>query len=94
MRQPDDFMIRKPKDEDVADEAAEFAFFGPPHAEERFRFLILRENGDDISLLPGEGRFKKGLSAWRWSEAKGGDHERYMVQKTKHNRIDLRRMPK
>ncbi len=93
MRQPDDFLIRKPKPEDHPSDEAEFTFFGPPHAEERFRFLVLRESGDDISVLPGEGRFKKGLDAWRWEEAKGGEPERYIVLKTKHNRIDLRRMP-
>jgi hypothetical protein len=95
MHKPGNDIFTRRKNEAQAknkSDEAQFTWFGPVDAQDRFRFLVVREDGDDISILPGEGRFKKGLRAWRWDAAEGGEHETYVVQKTKHNRIDLRRV--
>ena len=36
--------------------------------------------------------FKRGLIAWRWEEADGGEPTPYVTVKTTHRRIDLRRV--
>jgi hypothetical protein len=92
-RQADDFLVKR-RDDDAKkhpDGEAEFTYFGPVGDPNRFRFLVLREDGDLISILPGEGRFKKGLHAWRWEEDEGGEPTDYLVLKTRSNRIDLKR---
>ncbi len=86
-----DFLVRRQEKEAPAEEA-KFAYFGPPHAEDRFRFVIAKEDGDTISIVPGEGRFKRGLIAWRWEEAEGGESTPYVTEKTNARRIDLRRL--
>ena len=95
MHKPKDFLIsRKEESEDSnpAEEAV-FTYFGPPNEEDRFRFLVTREQGELISVIPGEGRFKKGLIAWRWDEDEGGEPTSYITIKTTSRRIDLQRMP-
>ena len=83
------------KRDDVPSEDAVFAWFSPPEpGQDRVKFLVTREEGDDLSILPGsEGRFKRGLRAWRWEDEEVTDHQVYVVVKTRHNRIDLRRLP-
>jgi hypothetical protein len=95
LRTSSDQFLSKRHDSDPDADDAVWAWLSPPHpGEERVKFLVTKEDGDVVSILPGqEGRFKTGLRAWRWKEEEGGEHEVYAVVKTKHNRIDLRRMP-
>lgn len=89
-----DSLIRSRRsDDDAADEAV-FTWFCPPgEPDSRFRFLVVREDDRDLSILPGtDARFKTGLKAWRFDEREGGEHSVYLVTKTRHNRIDLRRV--
>ncbi len=89
---PHDFLTSRKEQAQPAEEA-QFAWFGPPDADERYRFLIVRESGDDISLLPNsEARFKRGLRAWRYEAAEGGDPEVWVTVKTTARRVDLRRV--
>ena len=92
MANPDQFLRKR---EVGTAEDAVFTWLSPPSpGEQRNKFLLVKEGGDDISILPGsEARFKKGLRAWRFEQEEGGEHEVYMVLKTRHNRIDLRRVP-
>ncbi len=71
-----------------------YSWFGPPDTTERFRFAIVRESGDQVSLQPGMVKFKKGLTCLRWSAAEAGESELYMVLKTTPTRIDLQRAKK
>ena len=88
---PRDFLTTR-KEQAKPAEQATFTYFGPPGSEERFRFLVTRESGDLISVLPSnDGRFKRGLLAWRWEEAEGGEPTPYRTMKTTPRRIDLRR---
>jgi hypothetical protein len=95
MPQPNDFLVKreeKTAQKNPAEEAV-FTYFGPLGTTQRFRFLVLREAGDTISLLPGaDARFKVGLKALRWDQLEGGASTSYLVLKTKANRIDLRRL--
>ena len=99
MPQPNDFLVKRETKASEAHPAdgAQFTWFGPVDApEQRHRFLIVREDGDTISLVPGgEAKFKAGLSAWRWKAGKSEDPaERpvgYLVVKTTARRVDLRR---
>ena len=92
---PKDFLISRQK-ERAPSEETEFAWFGPPHSVERFRFVITREDGDTVSIIPGEGKFKRGLTAWRWDGPEGEDGEStsYVTVKASSRRIDLRRVTK
>ncbi len=67
-------------------------WFGPPDTMERFRFSVIREEGDTISVLPGAAKFKKGLTALRWDASEGGSSTLYHVLKTMPTRIDLKRV--
>lgn len=89
-----DFFTRRKEQNEAQSEsdAAEFAWFSPVGDDQRYRFLVVREEDENLSILPGEGRFKRGLRAWRWDAAEGGEHVTYVVLKTRHNRIDLRRV--
>lgn len=98
MPQPNDFLVKrddKNAQKNPAEEAV-FTYFGPvgtTEARQRFRFLVLKESGDTISVLPGaDARFKAGLKALRWEKAEGGTSTSYLVVKTKANRIDLRKI--
>ncbi len=95
MPQPNDFLVKR--DEKRAQknpsEEAVFTYLGPVGTTQRIRFLVLKEAGDLLSVLPGtERRFKSGLSALRWDEAEGGTSKTYLCVKTKPNRIDLRKL--
>ena len=95
MPQPNDFLVKREEKSAQKNPAGEavFTFFGPIGTTQRFRFLVLKETGDTISLLPGsEARFKTGLKAMRWDQAEGGTSTNYLVLKTKANRIDLRKI--
>ncbi len=94
MPQPNDFLVKrdeKSAQKNAGDDAV-FTYFGPEGTTQRFRFLVLKEAGDLLSVLPGaEARFKVGLKALRWNQAEGGESSNYMVLKTRPNRIDLRK---
>lgn len=94
MTQGKDFFTRRKEATEAENpaDAAEFTWFSPVDEDQRYRFLVLREGEGTLSILPGEGRFKRGLRAWRWDAAEGGSHETYVVLKTRHNRIDLQRV--
>ena len=71
-------------------ESGNFAWFGPVEdGGIRFRYAVIREEGAEISIQPGEARFKKGLKALRWPDREGGTSTTWMVAKTRPNRIDL-----
>jgi hypothetical protein len=95
MPQPNDFLVKreeKSAQKSPADDAV-FTYFGPEGVTQRFRFLVLKEAGDLLSVLPGaEAKFKTGLKAWRWEQVEGGKPTTYLVLKTKPNRIDLRKL--
>jgi len=95
MAQPNDFLVKreeKSAGKNPAEEAV-FTYLGPVGTTQRFRFLVLKEAGDLLSVLPGsESRFKTGLKALRWKEPEGGAWTTYLVLKTRPNRIDLRRI--
>ncbi len=96
IRNPSDQFLTQRQESEAPDEAAEFAWLSPPGQNDgRVRFLVTKESGDELSVLPGQqGRFKKGLRAWRWKDDEVTDgHEIYVCVKTRHNRIDLRRLP-
>lgn len=94
MRQKDDFLVKREQKADAAvpADAATFTWFGPAGVQDRFRFLVVREEGDLVSVQPiADARFKVGLDAWRWKEREGGSPETYVVLKTTSSRVDLRR---
>ena len=91
MPQPSDFLVKR-ENQKTSDDAV-FTWFGPVGTAQRYRFLVLKEAGDLVSILPGsEARFKTGLEALRWAAAEGGESTRFLVLKTRPNRIDLRRI--
>jgi hypothetical protein len=95
MPQPNDFLVKREEKSAAKNPAEEavFTWFGPVGTTQRFRFLVLKEAGETLSVLPGaEARFKTGLKALRWDAAEGGTSAEYLVVKTKPNRIDLRRL--
>ncbi len=88
---PHDFLTSRKEKAEPASEAT-FAYFGPEGAADRWRFLVTKEHDDVVSVLPHtEARFKKGLVAWRWDDAEGGEPTPYRTLKTTPRRIDLRR---
>jgi hypothetical protein len=95
MPQPSDFLVKRDARREMkspADDAV-FTYFGPVGTTQRYRFMVLKEAGDLMSLLPGaEARFKTGLKAVRWDQAEGGTSTEYLVLKTRPNRIDLRKL--
>jgi hypothetical protein len=95
MPQPSDFLVKRNEKNAMASPAGEavFAWFGPVDVQDRYRFLVVREAGDDVSVAPiSDAKFKVGLKAWRWKEREGGTPETYVVVKTKPTRVDLRRV--
>jgi hypothetical protein len=94
MPQPNDFLVKRNEKNAAASPASDavFTWFGPTDVQDRWRFLVEREAGDDISVAPiQDAKFKVGLKAWRWKEREGGTPETYVVVKTKPTRVDLRR---
>lgn len=70
--------------------AANFTWFGPTDDDAiRFRYAVIREEAAEVSIQPGEARFKKGLKALRWPDREGGTSTTWLVAKTRPNRIDL-----
>jgi hypothetical protein len=101
MPQPNDFLVKREQKQTEAhpgEGGAEFAWFGPLEAhEQRHRFLVVKEAGDDVSLVPGtEAKFKVGLKALRWKGAKSEDPKEvpgtYLVVKTTGRRVDLKKL--
>jgi hypothetical protein len=95
MAQPNDFLVKREEKSAQRSpaEEAQFTWFGPVGTTQRYRFLVLKEAGDLLSVLPGaEARFKTGLKALRWDGAEGGTSTTYLVLKTRPNRIDLRKI--
>ncbi len=95
MAQPNDFLVKREEKSASKSPAGEavFTYFGPVGTTQRFRFLVLKEGGDLLSVLPGsDARFKTGLKALRWDEPEGGASTEYIVLKTRPNRIDLRKI--
>jgi len=95
MSQPNDFLVKREEKSASKSPAGEavFTYFGPVGTTQRFRFLVLKEAAEILSVLPGsEGRFKTGLKALRWDEPEGGTSTPYLVLKTRPNRIDLRKI--
>jgi hypothetical protein len=95
MPQPNDFLVKREAKSQLRNpsDQAEFTFFGPVGTTQRFRFMVLKEAGDLLSILPGtDARFKTGLRALRWDQPEGGTSTTYLVLKTRPNRIDLRRI--
>ncbi len=75
-------------------ETAAYAWFSPVDAPElRLRYVVIKEEGDLLSIQPGEGRFKTGLFALRWTDQREGTSRKYRVAKTKPTRIDLTLVP-
>lgn len=90
----DDFLVKREKkaEETASPEGATFTYFGPVGVKDRFRFLVVREEGDQVSVAPiADAKFKVGLDAWRWKEREGGSPETYVVVKTTHSRVDLKK---
>jgi hypothetical protein len=90
----DDFLVKREKkaDDAKAAEDANFTYFGPSGVQERFRFLVVREEGGEVSVAPiTDAKFKVGLDAWRWKEREGGSPETYVVVKTTASRVDLKK---
>src|SRR5262245_20254453 len=55
MPQPNDFLVKREEmtaHKNASDEAT-FTFFGPEGTTQRFRFLVLKEAGELLSVLPG-----------------------------------------
>lgn len=78
---------------EVPDDAPQgtYGWFGPPDTTERFRFSLIKEEGDLLSVQPGTVKFKKGLTCLRWESEKGGESQLYLVLKTTPSRIDLKK---
>ena len=75
-------------------ESAVFVWFGPegePSA--KFRYAVIQEEGDSLSIQPAEARFKTGLTAVRYAAESDQEGTIYVVKKTRPSRIDLVRRP-
>jgi hypothetical protein len=93
MPQPNNFLVKRQEKQALESKDAVYTWFGPVDTTERFRFLVVKEAGDLVSVLPNsDGRFKTGLKALRWTEAKDGTSTTWLVVKTRPNRIDLRKI--
>jgi len=66
-------------------------WFGPPDVAQRWRYGVIREEGDLLSIQPGAVKFKAGLTCLRWTAAEGGDSTLYVVLKTTPSRVDLKK---
>lgn len=82
--------FKKSGESGVEGDDAVWTWFSPPgEDQDRFRYAVIKEEGGTLSILPDEGRFKKGLTAWRWSSEESSDHTVWVVTKVRPNRIDL-----
>lgn len=95
----DDFLIKRERAADEANAADDATItwmspVGESGKDSRFRLLVVREDGDLVSVAPiPETKFKVGLGAWRWADREGGSPAEYVVVKTTPRRVDLRRKP-
>lgn len=95
-----DFLVRRTEKAETAHPSADatFAWFGPVDApEQRYRFVVVRDTGADISVVPGaDAKFKVGLKAWRWKGPESEDAAEkpvvYLVVKTTARRVDLKKL--
>ncbi|MAE95250.1 MAG: hypothetical protein CL910_11370 [Deltaproteobacteria bacterium] len=72
-------------------DGAQWTWFSPVDENEtRMRYPIIKEEDGILSILPDEGRFKRGLMAWRYPSEEAEDHTVWLVLKVRPNRIDLR----
>ena len=70
--------------------SAKFTWFSPvDEPEARFRYAIIKEEKSLLQIMPAEGRFKKGLMAWRFKDEESDKHTVWQVTKVRPNRIDL-----
>jgi hypothetical protein len=53
---------------------------------------VIKEEEGILSIAPGEGRFKKGLTALRYESEDAAESTTWLVLKTRPNRIDLRKV--
>lgn len=84
-----DFSDAGSKSEESSD--ARFTWFSPPEEPEtRYRYAVIKEEGDLLQIQPAEGRFKKGLQAWRYDCEETEKYTVWAVVKTRPNRIDLK----
>ena len=75
-------------------ETAVFTWFGPEgEPDTKFRYAVIQEEGDKISIQPAEARFKTGLTAIRYAAEADVEGTVYVVGKTRPSRIDLVRRP-
>ena len=71
-------------------DTAQYTWFGPEgEPESRFRYAVIKEEGDLLSIQPGEARFKKGLTATRYTSQGSNEGRVYRLMKTRPTRIDL-----
>ena len=71
---------------------AVFTWFGPEGEPQiRYRYAVIKEEDGILSIQPGEGRFKKGLTAVRYTSDDAEDGVDYKVLKTRPARIDLKK---
>jgi hypothetical protein len=81
---------REAGEKSVESQSAVFTWFGPPgEPGTRYRYAVIKEEGELLSIQPGEGRFKKGLTAVRYEGEEAKEGRTYLVLKTRPNRIDL-----
>ncbi|MAB91161.1 MAG: hypothetical protein VX913_16015 [Planctomycetota bacterium] len=72
-------------------DGATFTWFGPEdEPETRMRYAVIKEEDGLLQIQPGEGRFRKGLKAWRYATEDADAHTAWGVLKTRPNRIDLK----
>ncbi|MCG3135178.1 MAG: hypothetical protein HMLKMBBP_02684 [Planctomycetes bacterium] len=98
--QSSDFLVRRAEKADAALPATDgtFTWFGPVDApEQRYRFVIVRDSGAEVSVVPGsDAKFKVGLKAWRWKGPQSEDAAEkpgvYLVVKTTARRVDLKKV--
>jgi hypothetical protein len=78
---------------DAEGEGALFTWFGPEdESETRLRYAVIKEEGGLLQIQPGEGRFRKGLKAWRYAAEDANEHTVWGVLKARPNRIDLKQL--
>lgn len=74
-------------------EDAVLTWFGPvDDVHTRFEYPVIKEEEGIVSIAPGEGRFKKGLKALRYTSEDTEESTIWLVLKTRPNRIDLRQV--
>lgn len=97
MQREDKFSFR-PDFSDAGSKSAEsddatFTWFSPvDEPESKHRYAVIKEEDGVLQIQPGEGRFKKGLKAWRYAKEDTEEHTVWGVLKVRPNRIDLKQV--